>query len=135
MLLVEDEGLIRLVAAEVLQGEGFEVVEAWDGDEAARLLSGPGTFDVLFTDVRMPGVLDGVDVAIHAPGPASRDPCAGRVRLRAAPHDTAGRAGTSRPLHAQALHPGGGGGEAEPPGQGGMTPVLTSSGRPCLSAA
>ncbi len=68
ILLVEDEGLIRLVAAEALQDEGFEVVEAWDGDEAARLLSGPGTFDVLFTDVRMPGVLDGVDVAVHARG-------------------------------------------------------------------
>jgi len=66
VLLVEDEGLIRLVAAEALQDEGFEVVEAWDGDEAARLLSGSGTFDVLFTDVGMPGVLDGVDVAVHA---------------------------------------------------------------------
>lgn len=68
VLLVEDEGLIRLVAAEVLQDEGFEVVEAWNGDEAVRLLSGPDTFDVLFTDVRMPGVLDGVDVAMHARG-------------------------------------------------------------------
>ena len=66
--LVEDEGLIRLVAAEALQDEGFAVVEAWDGDEAVRLLSGPDTFDVLFTDVRMPGMLEGVDVAIHARG-------------------------------------------------------------------
>ena len=68
VLLVEDEGLIRLVAAEALQDEGFEVVEAWDGDEAVRLLSGSDAFDVLFTDVRMPGALDGVDVAIHARG-------------------------------------------------------------------
>ena len=68
VLLVEDEGLIRLVAAEVLQDEGFEVVEAWNGDEAVRLLDGSNTFDVLFTDVRMPGVLDGVDVATHARG-------------------------------------------------------------------
>lgn len=68
MLLVEDEGLVRLVAAEVLLDDGFEVVEAWDGDEAVRLLSGPNRFDVLFTDVRMPSVLDGVDVAIHARG-------------------------------------------------------------------
>ena len=66
VLLAEDEVLIRLVAAEYLRGEGFEVVEAWDGDEAARLLDGPGRFDVLFTDVRMPGLLDGVGVAMHA---------------------------------------------------------------------
>jgi len=66
VLLAEDEVLIRLVAAEHLRDEGFEVVEAWDGDEAARLLDGPGRFDVLFTDVRMPGLLDGVDVALHA---------------------------------------------------------------------
>lgn len=66
VLLAEDEVLIRLVAAEHLRDEGFEVVEAWDGDEAARLLDGPGRFDVLFTDVRMPGLLDGVDVAMHA---------------------------------------------------------------------
>lgn len=68
VLLVEDEGLIRLVAAEALHDGGFEVVEAWNGDEAARLLSGPDTFDVLFTDVAMPGTLDGVDVALHARG-------------------------------------------------------------------
>lgn len=68
VLLVEDEGLIRMMAAEALLDEGFEVVEAWNGDEAVRLLGGPDTFDVLFTDVRMPGVLDGVDVAIRARG-------------------------------------------------------------------
>ena len=66
VLLVEDEGVIRLVAAEALRDEGFEVAEAWNGDEAVRLLNGPGTFDVLFTDVRMPGTLDGVEVATHA---------------------------------------------------------------------
>lgn len=66
ILLVEDEGLIRLVTSLALQGEGFEVVEAWNGDEAARLLDGPDGFDVLFTDVQMPGTLDGLDVAMHA---------------------------------------------------------------------
>ncbi len=66
VLLAEDEMLIRLMTAEHLRDEGFEVVEAWDGDEAARLLDGPGRFDVLFTDVQMPGLLDGVDVALHA---------------------------------------------------------------------
>ena len=66
MLLVEDESLLRLIMAEALLDDGFEVVEARDGDEAVRLLGGGATFDVLFTDVRMPGVLDGVDVATHA---------------------------------------------------------------------
>jgi CheY-like chemotaxis protein len=66
ILLVEDESLIRLVMADVLLDEGFEVVEAANGDEAVRLLSGPEIFDVLLTDVQMPGVLDGVDVATRA---------------------------------------------------------------------
>ena len=66
ILLVEDEGLIRLIAADLLQDEGFEVVEACDGDEAARLLDGPAGFDALFTDVQMPGSHDGVDVVMHA---------------------------------------------------------------------
>lgn len=66
VLLAEDETLIRLMAAEYLQEKGFEVVEARDGDEAVRLLDGPGSFDALFTDVRMPGTLDGLDVALHA---------------------------------------------------------------------
>jgi len=66
ILLVEDEGLIRMMTAEALQDEGFEVVEALNGDEAVKLLDGPERFDILFTDVRMPGSLDGVEVALHA---------------------------------------------------------------------
>lgn len=64
VLLVEDELFIRLVTAEVLRAEGF--VEARHGDEARALLDDPAGFDVLFTDVRMPGTLDGIDVALHA---------------------------------------------------------------------
>lgn len=66
VLLVEDETLIRLVMAEVLRDEGFEVLEAQHGDEARALLDDPDDFDVLFTDVRMPGTLDGIDVALLA---------------------------------------------------------------------
>ena len=66
VLLVEDEVLIRLVAAELLRDEGFEVVEAWDGDEARGLIDGLDGFDVLFTDVQMPGKFDGIDVALYA---------------------------------------------------------------------
>ena len=66
VLLVEDEGLIRMVMAEFLQDEGFDVMEAWNGDEAVRLLDGPNDVHILFTDVQMPGSRDGVDVAVHA---------------------------------------------------------------------
>jgi CheY-like chemotaxis protein len=63
VLLVEDEGVVRLVAGDALQDEGFEVIEAWNGDEAAQILDSLHNIDVLFTDVRMPGSLDGVDLA------------------------------------------------------------------------
>jgi CheY-like chemotaxis protein len=63
VLLVEDEGVIRLVTGDALRDEGFEVIEAWNGDEGALMLDGPDHIDVLFTDVRMPGSLDGLDLA------------------------------------------------------------------------
>jgi CheY-like chemotaxis protein len=66
ILLVEDEGLIRMVTAEGLEDEGYEVVEARDGDEAIELLNTRGPFNIVITDVRMPGSTDGVDLAGHA---------------------------------------------------------------------
>jgi CheY-like chemotaxis protein len=68
VLLVEDEHLIRLMAGEFLRDEGFDVEEASSGDEAALRLVGPELFDVLFTDVQMPGKMDGIHVATHARG-------------------------------------------------------------------
>lgn len=64
VLLVEDEFLIRMILAEALADEGFEVVEAASGDEAARLAQDTG-FDLLLTDIQMPGRLDGVALARH----------------------------------------------------------------------
>jgi CheY-like chemotaxis protein len=66
ILLVEDEPLICIVAAEMLRDEGFDVEEASSGDAAALRLVGPEFFDVLFTDVQMPGQMDGIHVALHA---------------------------------------------------------------------
>lgn len=62
VLVVEDEELIRLILAETLEEHGFQVVKAGTGDEAARLLAGQGGFDLVITDVQMPGTLDGVAV-------------------------------------------------------------------------
>lgn len=66
VLLVENEHLIRFAAAEMLHDEGFKVTEAQDGAEAIGLIDGPDGFDLLLTDVQMPGPIDGLQVAIHA---------------------------------------------------------------------
>ena len=65
VLLVEDEVLIRMMMGEILRDEGFEVIEAWSGDEAVKLLASCGPLEALFTDVRMPGDVDGIDLAHH----------------------------------------------------------------------
>lgn len=66
ILVVEDEFLVRLILAEALTEAGFLVAEADGGVEALRCLDGPGCFDLLITDVHMPGPPDGVGVATHA---------------------------------------------------------------------
>ena len=66
VLLVEDDGLIQVIAADFLHNEGFEVTVAQTGDEAAGLLDAEHGLDILFTDVRMPGTLDGIDLARRA---------------------------------------------------------------------
>lgn len=63
VLLVEDEILIRLVAAETLRDEGFTVLEAGNADEAMALVRAGQDFALLITDIRMPGSMDGVALA------------------------------------------------------------------------
>ena len=63
ILLVEDEADIRTMLAEVLADAGHEVAEAETGDAAALLLDADAGFDLLVTDVTMPGLLDGIGLA------------------------------------------------------------------------
>ena len=63
VLLVEDEPLVRMFGADVLEEAGYEVVEAVDGDAALKVLEARADVDVLFTDVNMPGSLDGLGLA------------------------------------------------------------------------
>ena len=63
VLLVEDEVLVRLVACDGLEAAGFTVVEAPDAQEALDVLASRSDIGVLFTDVNMPGALDGLDLA------------------------------------------------------------------------
>jgi CheY-like chemotaxis protein len=59
VLLVEDEPLVRIMAEEDLAELGCAVTAADSGDAAIDVLAGGAEFDVLVTDIRMPGSLDG----------------------------------------------------------------------------
>ncbi len=60
ILVVEDEALIRAVLSDMLQDKGFKVLEAANANEAIEIIE-KTTFeiDLVFTDVRMPGSMDG----------------------------------------------------------------------------
>jgi CheY-like chemotaxis protein len=66
VLLVEDEMLVRELAFEDLTDAGHGVTAAGSGDEALAILRRGETFDVLFTDIRMPGEIDGWQLAEEA---------------------------------------------------------------------
>ena len=63
VLIVDDEPLLRLVNADVLTDAGFEVLEAACADEALALLEKHSGVRVVFTDVEMPGGIDGFALA------------------------------------------------------------------------
>ena len=71
ILLVEDDVLVRMVAADVLEDAGFTVLESTNAEEALRLLETRPDVQVLFTDVNMPGALDGLGLAqtVHERSP------------------------------------------------------------------
>ncbi len=62
-LLVEDEVDIRTILEEALADAGHKVAEAANGDSVALLLDGHVDFDLLVTDINMPGLLDGSGLA------------------------------------------------------------------------
>lgn len=72
VLLVEDEPLVRLPACDSLEEAGFDVVEAASASQALEILARRSDVAVLFTDVNMPGQLNGLDLAelVHHRWPA-----------------------------------------------------------------
>ena len=63
VLVVEDEALVRLSMCEEIERAGFKVYEADNADEAIRLLEANPDIQLIFTDVHMPGSMDGVKLA------------------------------------------------------------------------
>ncbi len=62
VLVVEDEVVVRALVAEEMRAAGLQVVEAGTADEAWAYLQAGGYADLLFSDVRMPGSMDGVEL-------------------------------------------------------------------------
>jgi CheY-like chemotaxis protein len=65
VLIVEDDPLLLMLAIEVVEEAGFIAVEAKNADEAVALLEAHSDIDLLFTDIDMPGSMDGLKLA-HA---------------------------------------------------------------------
>ncbi|MBK1866770.1 response regulator [Aestuariivirga sp. YIM B02566] len=63
LLVVEDEVLILIDTADFLRSRGFEVHEATNADDAIRVLKSGIPISLVFTDIRMPGSLDGYGLA------------------------------------------------------------------------
>lgn len=63
VLIVEDNVLIRMGAMELVLSAGYEALEAGDADEAIAILEQRSDIDLVFTDVQMPGTMDGIKLS------------------------------------------------------------------------
>jgi CheY-like chemotaxis protein len=74
VLIVEDEAFVRMIGADALEEAGYSVIEAGSADEALTLLEHERDVQVLFTDIRMPGSMDGLQLAgvVHQRWPLIR---------------------------------------------------------------
>jgi CheY-like chemotaxis protein len=63
VLIVEDESLLRMDAVDMIAAAGFEAVEAANADQAIDILEARRDIAVVFTDIQMPGSMDGLKLA------------------------------------------------------------------------
>jgi two-component system, response regulator PdtaR len=63
VLIVEDEALLRMGAVEMVMEAGFDVVEAGNADEAIAILESRPDIHIVFTDIQMPGSMDGIKLS------------------------------------------------------------------------
>ncbi|KQT02803.1 transcriptional regulator [Rhizobium sp. Leaf391] len=64
VLVVEDEILLRMDIVQSLEEEGFRVFEAANADDAIAILTAQSEIHLMFTDIDMPGSMDGLKLAI-----------------------------------------------------------------------
>ena len=72
VLIVEDEMLLRMRAVDIVESAGFTPIEAVDADDALALLESRADIELLFTDIQMPGSMNGLKLAhaVHARWPS-----------------------------------------------------------------
>jgi CheY-like chemotaxis protein len=105
ILIVEDDPFLRMLAVEFVEEAGFEALEAGDADQAIAILESRSEIAVLFTDINMPGSMDGLELALVV---SNRWPAieilvaSGRVRLRQSDLPPNGRF-LGKPYHAAAM--------------------------------
>jgi CheY-like chemotaxis protein len=63
VLVVEDEPLQRMDLVDLVEAAGYEALEAWDAESAVAILETRPDIRVVFTDVDMPGSMDGLKLA------------------------------------------------------------------------
>ncbi len=63
ILVVEDELFLRMMAVDLFEEAGYEIAEANNADDAIDLLQRRVDIRVVFTDVQMPGSMDGIELA------------------------------------------------------------------------
>ena len=88
VLIVEDEYLVRTGTRAAVEMAGFDVLEAGDADEAIAILTARNDVSLIFTDVHMPGSMDGLKLAHFVRDrwpPVKIIATSGRVRI--AEHD------------------------------------------------
>ncbi|WP_322516923.1 response regulator [Rhodopseudomonas palustris] len=65
VLVVEDNTVIRMGAVDLVLSAGYEALEAHDADAAIRILESRDDIDLVFTDVQMPGTMDGIKLSYY----------------------------------------------------------------------
>src|SRR3982075_3368543 len=72
VLIVEDEMMLRMRAVDIVEDAGFTPLEAVNADDALALLESRSDIELLFTDIQMPGSMNGLKLAhaVHERWPA-----------------------------------------------------------------
>jgi CheY-like chemotaxis protein len=94
VLIVEDEFLLLADAADMITAAGFDAIEAANADEAIEILEVRRDIAVVFTDIQMPGSMDGLKLARAVRGrwpPIKIIATSGRAQVREADLPEGGR--------------------------------------------